>query len=89
MSKHTPGPWIVDPNPELPLGVIEDNENGMGICEFPRRRTPEAEANARLIAAAPEMAGALRSILESYSSDEINEQPILVAARAALAKAGL
>ena len=45
--------------------------------------------NARLIAAAPELAEALRAMLERYSDDERLDSPLDEAARAALAKAGV
>ena len=30
--KHTPGPWKIDEAPDLPMGIIQDNEDGLGIC---------------------------------------------------------
>lgn len=57
MSKHTPGPWYVSKrNPRL---VIESGPRGnaiaktgvkLGVCS-----QEQAEANARLIAAAPDL----------------------------------
>lgn len=72
MSKHTPGPWRANAKPMgNPYGVITEhgeNEN-WSICNDGGRfiaaikMQPEEEANARLIAAAPEMLEALESAL--------------------------
>jgi len=72
---HTPGPWTIDPNEDYPLAVIrvdEDND-GIGVCEIgteyqPTRAdaTPEQFANARLIAAAPEMLEALERVSNAF-----------------------
>ena len=51
MSEHTPGPWKV-----VGLSVISDS--GI-ICNPPSGPIDELEANARLIAAAPDMLEAL------------------------------
>lgn len=59
MPKHTPGPWKIDENEDLPLAVIEGTEEGTGIAEI-GPRTPELIANAHLIAAAPDMLEALK-----------------------------
>ena len=58
-SGHTPGPWKIDDALDLPLAVIRDHEDGEGIAEL-GEYTPENEANARLIAAAPQMLALLR-----------------------------
>lgn len=62
-SKHTPGPWKVSPSTEADfLGVYPDT----GRSEFPVAKLPEyikaeiAEANARLIAAAPDLLAELK-----------------------------
>jgi hypothetical protein len=59
-AAYTPGPWVVDANSELPLAVIRDDENGEGVAEI-GERTAENEANARLIAAAPELYAACQA----------------------------
>ena len=60
MSKHTPGPWIK-------IGTdIGSEERGqiatMSIMSLVNMKLSEREANARLIAAAPEMLDALEWI---------------------------
>ena len=73
MSKHTPGPWIgagpsyVDPLPKYINEIVadrEDDDECKTICYMPViDEDDETEANARLIAAAPELYDALRELL--------------------------
>ena len=58
MSAHTPGPWGLDGN------LIEgpDGERVACITAY-SRRTPKQKANARLIAAAPDLLEALRMVM--------------------------
>lgn len=87
---HTPGPWKIDENEELPLAVIQDNEDGEGVCEIGKpgstaySATPEQWANARLIAAAPELLAVLRILVQQEWHPHLST---LDAARAAIAKA--
>ena len=72
MSKHTPGPWKA-----IGCEVYEDLTGGDFICEIDRRTLdrPDTEnvANARLIAAAPELLEALRALDAHFaSSKEVN-----------------
>ncbi len=72
MAEHTPGPWIAELNrssfgPNGRFTVCKDVTSGERtlICEMPhafarRSQAAESEANACLIAAAPEMLEALR-----------------------------
>jgi hypothetical protein len=57
-TKHTPGPWIVEGNG---ITVRQDRKHASKICQafevYMCRQ--EREANARLIAAAPDMLAAL------------------------------
>ena len=71
-TKHTLGPWKIDDATDMPLAVIKDDENGMGVCEIglqhqPNKNdaSPEQFANARLIAAAPELLEACRGLLDT------------------------
>ncbi len=85
MSKHTPGPWINDGDGIVwsesdPIyGWIADCRNGA------------QDANARLIAAAPDLLEALRSMLSEFSvmasPATAGEIAACEAARAAIAKA--
>src|SRR5262245_10338777 len=64
-QKHTPGPWTIETRDvpgftiEPPLGC-----NGLPVAIVPenRRGNAKAEANARLIAAAPDMLAALHGL---------------------------
>lgn len=70
--KHTPGPWTIEP---VFIAQITCGPLHFGEYRFPHERTlegsskvyprEEAEANARLIAAAPELLAALRSTLST------------------------
>ena len=64
MSKHTPGPWRVEYETDI-SGTENDPENGcvgpVDVAHVYMRTVPgRHEANARLIAAAPDMLQALR-----------------------------
>lgn len=70
MTKHTPGPWGVDDaGGEAPFGVFA--EDGDAVCyltENPMgglglREYAEDQANARLIAAAPDLLEAAKAVL--------------------------
>ncbi len=72
MSKHTPGPWHV--SKRNPLSVVEAGPRAsqiakmgikLGVCS-----QQDAEANARLIAAAPNLLAALRAMLVATDSKE-------------------
>ena len=74
MSKHTPGPWIGagpsfgDPLPRYTTEIVTEREDEDGaatsICELPfHHHDDENEANARLIAAAPELLEACKVAL--------------------------
>lgn len=69
MSRHTPGPWRLSERPQAGYGVVAEKPKVSGgtdaICTCrPAYRTDkshdEAEANARLIAAAPDLLETLK-----------------------------
>lgn len=70
MSKHTPGPWIVGQPEDHPYMVqkMDDEEywfHSIADCEVGENMTEEeGKANARLIAAAPELLEALEDCLK-------------------------
>jgi L-alanine-DL-glutamate epimerase-like enolase superfamily enzyme len=97
-TQHTPGPWIGagpsfgDQFPRYTTEITtEDERYGDGhiqICELPfHHHDEENEANARLIAAAPELLEALNTWLKQYSAEEYEDCPEVVQTRAAIAKA--
>jgi hypothetical protein len=91
MSAHTPGPWFVSPpTRENPSEArVTALAGGVRIYEAPLTR--ETEANAHLIAAAPDMLAALERLLSSaLIAQPYNAQffaPVVAAADAAIAKA--
>ncbi len=96
MSEHTPGPWRVFKGGVSGriIGIGELNGEGVCDCGFGvwRGGSEEAEANARLIAAAPELLEALqkaRNALDLVDDDsEFHDvQSAREMADAAIAKA--
>lgn len=86
-AKHTPGPWFVNG----PWHIQSDTKLAVpsivGNVLQPRNGDiQEREANANLIAAAPELLEALENIL-IYLGDWDTDDEECVAARAAIAKA--
>lgn len=103
MDKHTPGPWFADEkgniwrrNPaelyenggtvagDKPIAVVNKGWYGEGSIGYP------IEANARRIAAAPELMEALERLLVRMNLKEtldIGDHIAIKGARAALAKA--
>ena len=90
MSTHTPGPWIADsagtvraqcdaqPLPYVVAVVLGDADVGKG----------RGDANASLIAAAPDLLKALRDLLDwNVAMDPDHDCDEFDAARAAIAKA--
>lgn len=86
MAQHTPGPWEAKGEDHSERGWCVIDATGMLVA---RRLT---EANARLIAAAPDMLEALKAA-EEWMTREVAETrrmtlpPALGIARAAIAKA--
>lgn len=88
-ARHTPGPWHI--HPDHPRAV--DASGGVEICvaQFAIRQggndvqmVVEAEANARLIAAAPDLLAALENALRWH--DQLRPDDV-ARMRAAIAKA--
>ncbi len=91
MSKHTQGPWK--------YGIELSSRSGEWLISFDagyrgrgidiaetRPGSGQEEANARLIAAAPELLDALQDMIDYYGSASATVEA-LTAARAAIAKA--
>lgn len=82
MSKHTPGPWIgagpsyVDPLPKYINEIVadrEDDDECKTICYMPViDEDDETEANACLIAAAPDL---LEMLVEAHDIIDAIGQP--------------
>lgn len=86
MNKHTPGDWYVTGemtryiNVRIGGGLIQEVAS-CGPTEADGGYGPQQEANARLIAAAPDLLEALQMLLEFP-----NTGPATTTARAAIAK---
>lgn len=97
MTQHTPGPWYV--SAKNPFRVIESGPRSLSLAKANNKHLSvtteltetEAKANARLIAAAPDLLASLQEVtatlawLNSDDSAHIMEQTDR--ARAAIAKA--
>jgi hypothetical protein len=65
-AKHSPGPWKVVRCSDLMIGVQDANGFGVANASAPSNRdTTKIAANARLIAAAPELLAALESLVDA------------------------
>ncbi len=78
MSKHTPGPWFIQTEESSRDGKeytwIQPESQHWGVCRLPintKRAPEESQANARLIAAAPELLEAAKHALKCL--DAANE----------------
>ena len=79
MSKHTPGPWHTAGEQGVQIRSAKDQ-----IAKVWTMRGNEWKANARLIAAAPELLEALQDMVSDHAS---LSAATLAFARAAIAKA--
>lgn len=100
-SKFTPGPWMASGTKALGVAEVtapEQDHPRFYICSIPYSPTPppnpDREANARLIAAAPDLLEVCRRLLvepdETFANpDKVLAElvPIWKAAKAAVAKA--
>jgi hypothetical protein len=90
---HTPGPWEIGNGTgrERPLEVHTSPEShgaltGIYVLPICKEITgPDKEANARLIAAAPELLAIAKAVLESEQVETYST--LAIVARAAIAKA--
>ena len=92
MTKHTPGPWHVYGDDKTLIGAADGKmmlakTNHRHICQEWSRPVEEAQANARLIAAAPELLVALKNLSAEMMFSTGREQVFVEEARAAIAKA--
>lgn len=85
-TRHTPGPWVVDEGLHGSIGVWAGDRLIAGM-EY---RGEQPRKDATLIASAPELLEALRSLLETMVGAEVRDDRLSVvelAARRAIAKA--
>lgn len=90
-EKFTPGPWRnCEPGSNYSRGkkfIRPANSDGLIAIVTGEWRQEEKWANARLIAASPELLAALQVLLESSADYEARQQAARDQARAAVAKA--
>jgi hypothetical protein len=73
---HTPGPWCYQEKSDAYTHIVRGPANRF-ICQLSPDRGGEAEANAHLIAAGPEMLAALKTVLAGIRGKVI-EDAILI-----------
>lgn len=66
MTKHTPGPWKVIQS-DSPVVQTEDDHHAICTTYGVYATREQKEANANLIAAAPEMLSALKGFVKAWS----------------------
>jgi hypothetical protein len=67
MSKHTPGPWAYQEKADAYTHIVR-GPNDSFICQTPQGACGTCEANARLMAAAPDLLEALKGALLALES---------------------
>ena len=92
MSKHTLGPWEVSEGYPSDIWHVDMPSRGYSVVvsraeEDWDMAVEEVQANARLIAAAPDLLDALENMIDACEHWEDQDDPVLVAARGAIAKA--
>lgn len=90
-TKHTPGPWTIHgdlTNPRNAYTIRDLSGDTLAAVRLECVHSKIADANARLIAAAPDLLAVLESVLWRWDRDDERDNPELGAEiRAAIAKA--
>jgi len=94
MSKHTPGPWLIAENGKTFVYALGTNQTNVFWCDVQsagseKASDQEKQANAALIAAAPDLLEALIGALDHWPvpSSICKDRPAYEAACAAVLKA--
>lgn len=90
MSKHTPGPWALMPGNPLQVTDMLGHPDPLYLAEINGNNKAQAAADARLIAAAPDLLEALQHLLTDAIALDLRDSAfsgVLIEARAAIAKA--
>lgn len=91
-TQHTPGPWTFDTK-RSPARLVAGNSAALAMVYLTdpetKKRSAEHLANARLIAAAPELLEALEALYvqEDWEGEDIDPASPIGKARAAIASA--
>lgn len=96
-TKYTPGPWAIeytgcsdDTDFDIETATIRAGHIVVAEIECHHESIANIEANAKLIAAAPDMAARLRDIVQAYEIGSSSALQVWIEdTRALLAKAGL
>ena len=80
MNKHTPGPWLVGEHrigldgdaDEIDVVSKGDSRGDHSICTVDEAWEGCIEANARLIAAAPDMLAELERLIDAVGEEDVN-----------------
>lgn len=86
MSAYTEGPWVV----ENRVAVRGKNHTSICDCITTNCNYTASEANARLIAAAPDLLEALRAMVRDFGDceqEDMDGADVIKTARAAIARA--
>ena len=83
---HTPGPWHVGKRDPEWLPIRDANDLWVCDCGF-RNEVSENEANARLIAAAPDLLSSVKDLLFIGNLVDEERQNVITGAVAAIKKA--
>lgn len=88
-TKHTPGPWAVDYSGPARIAIVDTSGSEVALCSKQNDDGDTDEANARLIAASPELFEACKVLLATGSFNKHGEHAEQAArfARAAIDKA--
>lgn len=70
---HTPGPWTIAQG-SVHLWIKDDA--GETVLALHRENNKDAEANARLIAASPDLLECVRGFVESWGKEVDNDEPM-------------
>jgi hypothetical protein len=68
MSKYTPAPWHYQEKSDAYTHIVRDADNRY-VCGCSQDSSGNAEANARLVAAAPDLLEAAKKLIEGAESE--------------------
>ena len=89
-ATHTSGPWAVDYEGPAHLSIEDKAGRVLAFCNLQNEDGDEDEANAHLIAAAPDLLEALRNVAETMSGADyshVKQDMVRAICRRAISKA--